>query len=266
LNPLEALWEAPGLPELDLPDDLRAGYGGPLGLETPRVFVNFVASVDGVVAIPSLPNSNRLIAGESASDRFVMGLLRACADAVVIGSGTMNAAPRSLWTPAQAYPDAADSYAELRRRLGLAPEPELVILTARGSVDPGHPAFEAGALVLTTDPGSERLRTELPDACTVVSVGPGEEVDVRAAFAALAARGHERILSEGGPRVLGSLLAARLVQELFLTVSPLLVGRTDLDERLALAEGADLLADGPLGARLLGVRRDESHLFLRYEL
>ena len=66
--------------------------------------------------------------------------------------------------------------------------------------------------------------------------------------------------------MLGSLLAANLVDELFLTISPLLVGRTALDERLALVEGADLLPEGPLGARLLGVRRDGGHLFLRYEL
>jgi riboflavin biosynthesis pyrimidine reductase len=263
-EPLELLWEAPGLPTFDLPEELLAAYGGPLGFELPRVFVNFVASVDGVVAIPAVPNSNRIISGGRASDRFVMGLLRACADAIVIGSGTMGAAPTSLWSPEQAYPAAGAAYAELRRRLGLSTELELVVLTAIGSVDPAHPAFEAGAVVVTTDVAEGRLRDQLPSAATVVSVG--EVLDPRAALGVLSARGHGSILSEGGPHVLGSLLAHGLVDELFLTISPLLVGRTGLDERLALVEGADLLPGGPRDARLIGVRRDEDHLYLRYTL
>ncbi len=86
------------------------------------MFANFVSTLDGVVAIPSLPASNRLIAADSSADRFVMGLLRACSDAVVIGAGTLSASPRSLWTPARAFPDAAEAFAELRRRLG-SPRP-----------------------------------------------------------------------------------------------------------------------------------------------
>jgi hypothetical protein len=56
------------------------------------------------------------------------------------------------------------------------------------------------------------------------------------------------------------------VDELFLTVSPLLAGRLVGDERLALIEEADLLPGGPASLRVLGVRRDGGHLFLRYEL
>ena len=263
--PLEVLYEATGLPAFDLQDELRADYGGPFGLPESRVFANFVSSVDGVTAIPSLPRSNALVAGASESDRFVMGLLRASADVLVIGSGTMNAAPRSLWTPEQAYPAAGAAYAELRRRLGRPAELELAVLTARGTVDPAHPAFAAGALVLTTDAAAERLGDELPPEATVVSLGP-DELDVRAAIDALRARGHRSILSEGGPSVFGSLLEAQLVDELFLTISPLLFGRTGPEERFGLVEGTDLLPGGPVGGRLLGVRRDESHLFLRYEL
>jgi len=260
--PLEVLWEAPSLPAFDLPDELEEAYGGPVGFELPRLVVNFVASVDGVVAIPALPNSNRLIAADSASDRFVMGLLRACADAVMIGSGTMKAAPRSLWTPAQAYPDAGALFGELRRQLGLNPDPELVVLTATGSVDPAHPAFTAGAVVVTTDVAALRLRELLPSATTVVTVG--DTLDIRAALDVVHRRGRRAVLSEGGPSVLGSLFAARLVDELFLTVSPLVLGRTGLDERLSLVEGADLVPGVPPEARLLGVRRDDAHLFLRY--
>ncbi len=266
MTPLEVLYEADGLPAFDLPGELLGAYGGAFGLAEPRLYANFVSTIDGVTAIPSLPGSNKLVAAASESDRFVMGLLRACSDAVVVGSGTFNASPRSVWTPEQAFPAAANAFAALRRRIGLPPLAELVILSARGSLDPAHPAFATGALVVTSDAGAERLEGRLPAASTVLSVGPGDEVDAQAVVDTLATRGHRRILSEGGPRVIGSLLEAGLVDELFLTVSPLLVGRTPLDERLALVEGADLLPGGPAGARLLGIRRDASHLFLRYEL
>ncbi len=263
--PLELLHEPPGLPAFDLPDELRAAYPGTLGFGSPRTFANFVATVDGVTAIPSVPRSNTLISGGSASDRFVMGLLRACADVVAIGSGTLGGSPGGVWSPERAFPTAGAAFAELRVRLGLPTRLELVVLSARGSIDPAHPALEDGALVLTTDAAAGRLRAELPGAVEVASLGA--ELDVRAALDLLRTRGFERILSEGGPRVLGSLLEARLVDELFLTVSPLLVGRPGGDdERLGLDDGADLLPGGPVAGRLLGVRRDGAHLFLRYEL
>ena len=78
-------------------------------------------------------------------------------------------------------------------------------------------------------------------------------------------------LAEGAEGVAGAdlqtrLLEAGVVDELFLTVSPLLVGRTPLDPRLGLVEGADLLPGGPVRGQLLGLRRDGGHLFLRYAL
>src|SRR5262249_22211030 len=100
LAPLELLYEPDDLVAFSLPEEIASVYPGTLGFPEPRVFANFVSTLDGVVAIPSVPNSNKVVAGGSSSDRFVMGLLRACADTLVIGSGTLAAAPRSLWTPA----------------------------------------------------------------------------------------------------------------------------------------------------------------------
>jgi riboflavin biosynthesis pyrimidine reductase len=262
--PLELLHEPAGLPTFELPDAIAAAYPGTLGFPTRRTFANFVATVDGVTAIPSLPQSNRLIAGGSAADRFVMGLLRACAGAVVIGSGTLAGSPGGSWSPERAFPAAGAAFAQLRSRLGLPARAELAVLSARGSIDPAHPALEEGALVLTTDASAARLRAVLPAAAEVVSLGAA--VDPEPAFELLRERGFERILSEGGPHVLGSQLAAGLVDELFLTISPLLVGRPAGDPRLSLDDGADLHPDGPLAARLIGVRRDGAHLFLRYAL
>jgi riboflavin biosynthesis pyrimidine reductase len=217
------------------------------------------------VAIPSVPQSNKLIAAASESDRFVMGLLRACAGALVIGSGTLVASPRGVWTPEQAHPASAAAFAELRRRLGLPAELEVVVLTVSGAVDPKHPAFAACATVVTTDEGAAALEGRLAPE-KVVSLGPGPKLDVAAALVYLQSRGHGLVLSEGGPHVLGSLLEAGVVDELFLTVSPLLAGRSAGDARLALVEGADLVPGGLAGAQLLSVRRDGGHLFLRYEI
>ena len=76
------------------------------------------------------------------------------------------------------------------------------------------------------------------------------------------ARGHRRILHEGGPHAIGSFIEAGMVDELFLTISPLLAGRTADDPRLALIEATDLLPGKAL--QLLGARRESDHLFLRY--
>ncbi len=266
LPALEVLYERPGLPAFDLPVELASVYGGTLGFAEPRLVANFVSSIDGVVAVPSVPGSNKLIAAESTSDRFVMGLLRACADALMIGSGTLGASPASVWTPAQACPAAAEGYRELRERLGKPGQPEVVVLTASGTIDPAHPSFEAGAIVLTTDQGARRLAGRLPDEATLVSLGAANRLDPGAIVSALHERGHRLILSEGGPTAIGPLLAAGLVDELFLTISPLLVGRPSGEQRLGLVEGVDLLPGGPPGASLLGARREGEHLFLRYEL
>jgi riboflavin biosynthesis pyrimidine reductase len=263
---LEVLHEVPGLPRFDLPARLREAYGGDLGFERPRLVANFVSTIDGVAAIPDLAQSNKLIADASESDRFLMGLLRACADAVVIGSGTLRGSPTGLWTPALAYPAAADDFAGLRRLLDLPAAPEVAVLTGTGLLPESHPLFNVGALVLTTDRGAERLDGRLPPASTVVSLGDSRTVDVHAAVATLRARGHELILSEAGPRVFAALLAAGLVDELFLTVSPLVAGRGSSSRRLGLVEGFEALPGDPVRADLLSVRRQGAHLFLRYEL
>jgi len=266
VEPLELLHEDPELPAFDLPSELQDFYGGSLGFQEPCLYANFVSTVDGVVAIPSLVQSSRLISGDSESDRFVMGLLRACADVVLIGSGTLRGSPRSRWTPERVYPAAAAAFAELRRRLGRPPEPELAVLTASGTIDPAHPAVVAGAVVLTTEQGAAILRGRLPASSTLIAVGTGNEVDPRAAVDALHARGHRLILSEAGPHVFGSLLELGLVDELFLTLSPLLGGRLADGERLALVEGTEFLPAERVAGGLASARRQRAHLFLRYRI
>lgn len=263
---LEPLFETPDLPEFDLPLPLVEAYGGPLGFREPRLYANFVASLDGVVAIPGEIQSNRMISAHSEADRFVMGLLRACADAVLVGAGTMLSSPRTLWTAEHAYPAAAPLYGELRRSRGRPPRPTLAVLSGSGSVDPRHPALEEGVLVLTSQVGAARLRGRLPRAATILAVGAEAHIDPVAAVEALRRRGHAVILSEGGPTAFGALVAAGLVNELFLTTAPLLAGRSPGSPRPALVEHVEFLPAATVEAKLLTLRRAGSHLFARYRL
>jgi riboflavin biosynthesis pyrimidine reductase len=265
VKPLDVLYEASEARAFAMPEELETLYGGALGFAGDRLFANFVSTLDGVVAIPSIPQSHRLINRGNEADRFLMGLLRACADAIVIGSGTFHGSPHGRWTPEAVYPPLATAFAELRRARRRPPQPELVVLTASGSLDSGHPALERGALIVTTEAGENRLRGRLPPASSTVALGP-DGVDVRRAVALLRERGHSLILSESGPHVFGAMLAADLVDELFLTLSPMLAGRPDPDDRLQLVEDVALLPDAGAEGDLLSIRASGAYLFLRYAL
>ena len=263
-EPLVRLHERPGLAEFDLPDDLRRLYGGNMGFPEESLFANFVSTIDGVVAIPSLQRSNALIADESEADRFVMGLLRACADVVLVGCGTVLGSPSGRWKAGSVFPPLAESFAELRRRLGHEGDAPVAIVTGRGSVPPDHPVLEGRAIVLTTQLGADALRGRLPNAVEIVVVGGQDTVDVVEAVAALRARGFARILSEAGPKLFGSLAAAGLVDELFVTVSPLVAGRSPAEQRPGMVEGVSLFPEHRVGRELLSARLHGNHVFLRY--
>ena len=207
-----------------------AEYGG-----DPRwtgVAANFVESLDGVVALPDARGeSGGVVSGGSQADRFLMGLLRACADAVLIGAGTLRAAPGDLWFADAAFPEARAVY----ERVGKL-KPRLYVVSASGSVDRQHPALREGVLL-----GG--------------ALSPAQILD------RVRADGHARILCEGGPALFAQLHGAGLIDELFLTLSPRVFGRFAGDARKSLAEGRRL--DGsPM--QLLSARRSEDHLFLRY--
>jgi riboflavin biosynthesis pyrimidine reductase len=233
VEPLDLLYEPAGLESFPLPDELAALYPGTLGLGDECVYANFVETIDGVVALPNVPRSNREIADQSEADLFVMALLRACADAIVVGSRTVLASPRNAWTAEAAFPAQAAALGELRRRLGAPEEPQVVVLSQNPAFQP--PSKIGDRLVVRSDPS--------------------------AALAELRASGRRRILCEGGPTLFGALLAYGLVDELFLTVSPLLAGGGT-----SLVEGVGFLPDRRIGATLAGVRRHRAHLFLRYAL
>jgi riboflavin biosynthesis pyrimidine reductase len=263
VEPLEALFEADDRPALDLPDELERLYGGGIAFREPCLYSNFVSTIDGVVAIPSVPRSNALVADGSDGDRFVMGLLRAFADTVLIGAGTLAASPSGTWLPEKVYPPAAEDFAELRRRLGRGGRPRVAILTGHGSIDPAHPVLASGALVLTSEAGATKLDGRLPEEATAVALGAETTIDPVAVVGELLERGCRAILCEAGPHTHGDLLTHGVVDDLFLTISPLLAGDRGHLSRYGLAEAADLMPPG-LRARLVPLRRHEQHVFLRY--
>jgi riboflavin biosynthesis pyrimidine reductase len=228
-------------------------------------YSNFVTSIDGVATLGGGVSAGSVISGKNAGDRLLMALLRACADAVVLGAGTLRATPGHLWTPAHVYPQLADSFAGLRRSLGHSPEPRLVLLTKSGDIDLSHPAIQHGATIITTAAGARALGDRLPATCEVVAMGATTEIDMVQAVDELRNRGLAVLLTEGGPHVMGELIAARLLDEAFITVSPVVAGR-DGEGRLGMVQGLELLPKAGVWSRLLSARRHGDYLFLRYGL
>jgi riboflavin biosynthesis pyrimidine reductase len=262
LEPFEVLFETETQPAYKMPADLHHLYGR-LGFGKHAVYSNFVSSVDGVVTLGSKPSAGSVISGKYPADRFLMGLLRACADAVLIGAGTLRATPGHLWTPAHVYPELATEFTALRSALGRATEPRLVIVTASGEIEPSHPAVVRGAIVMTTADGAKAIGARLPKTCEVVTIGSGKQIDVGKAIGEIRDRGMDVVLTEGGPHLIGQLIESGLLDEAFLTVSPVIAGRKD-DSRLGMVEGIELLPDHGAWSSLSSVRRHGDYLFLRY--
>lgn len=229
------------------------------------MYANFVSSIDGIVALEGgTAPSGGIISGRNEADRFVMGLLRAFAEAVLVGAGTVRAeGGTALWTPDYIYPAAAKAFADLRQALEREKTPRLVIVVGSGDLNPSERALEVGALVLTTTASAKRLRAALPKASEVRAISKRDPIDVDDIFKALQADGYRTILSEGGPQLFGQLIRSDRVDELFLTVSPLLEGWSD--QSFGLIRGVDF-DRAPKQSRLLSVRHHGSHLFLRYDL
>jgi riboflavin biosynthesis pyrimidine reductase len=200
---------------------------------------------------------------------MLMGLLRAVADAIIVGAGTLRSAPQHLWTAAHIYPPLADAYRQLRSALGKAEPPLNVIVTASGTVDLALPLFQSGevpVLIVSTQEGAQRIRAQaLRPKVQVVAAQQGGKLSAQAILAAAgAARRSEMILLEGGPQLMGNFFAEERIDELFLTLAPQVAGRDAAVDRPGLVAGKQLAPEQPVWGALVSVKRSESHLFLRY--
>lgn len=274
LAPLQDLFDAATGEELPLPDTIANLYGRlrmPRHAARPHVIGNFVASLDGVVSlgIPGKAGGGE-ISGFNPHDRMVMGLLRAAADAVIIGAGTLRASSADhVWTADYIYPQLADAYQELRKALG-KPEPPLnVVVTGGGDIDPERRLFRAGAvpsLILTTTAGAERLRDhDLPPSARVEAVAKDAPLSAQAVLDSVArARKSDLVLLEAGPHLMSDFVAEQLLDELFLTLAPQVAGRDGAIERPGLVNGKVFAPDHSVWGTLAGLKRGGDHLFLRY--
>jgi riboflavin biosynthesis pyrimidine reductase len=243
-----ALWPDAGVVLDD--DALLAGYqrgtDSDHGDRGRWLRVNFVSSVDG-----SATRQGQSGGLGDAADRRVFALLRRLCDVVLIGAGTVRA---------EGYGGELVDPAAQRWRAthGLAEHPRLAIVSGDLALDPGLEVFQRAAtrpLVITRETAPEDRRTALAAVADVVACGSAS-VDLGASLTLLAERGLRRVNCEGGPRLLGSLVAEGLLDELCLTLSPLLVSGDG--PRIAAGAEADL------GLRLAQVLRSADTLLLRY--
>ena len=174
--------------------------------DAPSVRAGFVVTADGGIAHDG---TSRTL--QTPADQTAFHALRAVADAVVVGAGTARAED---YGPVRPRPDGA----AWRARRGLPAQPPLVLVSRSLDLDPAARCFAGPAVVVTC--AAARGRDRFPD----VVVAGDDEVDLAEAVRRLAARGLTRLLCEGGPRLLTAALGAGVVDELCLTLTPLLVG------------------------------------------
>jgi riboflavin biosynthesis pyrimidine reductase len=230
------------------PPDLAALYAYPAGLDRAWVRANMIESADGAAAVDGLSGG---LSGPG--DRAVFRVLRALADVILVGAGT---AREEKYRPARVRPEWAGL------RAGRPAAPPIAVLSGRLGLDLAGPLLTgpvpgARTIVITSAAADPGLRAAVTAHADVIVAGE-QQVDLAAAVGELAQRGHRRILAEGGPRLLGQLAAAGLLDELCVTVSPVLAGGP-----------AGRILHGPPGGRparldLAHLLADDGYLFCRY--
>ncbi len=232
------------------------------------VRANMIASVDGAVALDG--RSGGL---SGAADRLVFTVLRSLADVIVVGAGTARAElyrqaqPAELWQQLRPGRPPAPPVAVITRRLRLDLGSRLFGPCDQGrSGSPGpRPSQAANAgtglartIVLTTELAPADRLAAAARVADVVVVG-ADSVTATAAIETLAGRGYRRILVEGGPTLLGQFAAEGLLDELCLTISPLLEGGHAADRMTSRRGPAEVT-----GLRLQTLLEDGGFLLSRY--
>ena len=208
--------------------------------------VNFIESVDGAVTVDG--RSGGL---GSPGDRRIFGLLRALADVVLVGAGT---------AAAEGYgPVTATSTVGARRAsLGMTATLPIAVVSRRASLAPGDRLAVAPTILVTCEAADAGRRAALTEAGVDVLVCGDDDVDLPTGLDALAERGLEHVICEGGPTLLRTALDAGVVDELDLSIAPTLVG----------AAGPSLLGGHALPdvvpLRLVQLLEEDGRLFTRY--
>jgi riboflavin-specific deaminase-like protein len=176
------------------------------GQERPYLAINMVATADGRAAV-----DGSAVGIGSPADKRLMRELRAEADVVLHGAGTVRADPLSARVPPELVPQRVAS--------GLSPQPLGAIVTRSGNLPVHHPYYESATVVYVLSDREVRIDSKVVEVCHL-----GTVTDV---VRDLGRRGVKRILCEGGPTLNSALFQAELIDDVFLTVAPKLVGGDD---------------------------------------
>ena len=262
------------------PRELRELYDGDLHFRAspaarPLVIANFVSTLDGVASYKIGGQSGgSTISGPNPADKFIMGLLRASADAVIVGAGTLHdVSAESLWTPEYVYPDAKCFYTEYRASTLHKPEnPLLVIVSGSGQLELERAIFHIPAMrtvVITTSAGRDELKRR--GAATLPSVeihaldSSSGSIAPQAILQLLQSQfGVSTLLHEGGPTLFGQFLAADALDELFLTLAPQIAGRKGDVIRPSVVQGVEFMPDSAPWLQMVSVKEQAAYLYLRY--
>ncbi|KUN22057.1 diaminohydroxyphosphoribosylaminopyrimidine reductase [Streptomyces antibioticus] len=223
----------------------------PAAAPAPWLRANMVSTLDGAAQ-----HDGKSQPISTAADMRIFGTLRGLADVVVVGAETVR---QEGYRPARARAE----FAEAREAAGQGPAPAIAIVSASLDLDFSLPLFTSPltpTLILTGAAAApDRVATAEKAGARVVVAGDGVGVEPARAVQALADLGFTRLLTEGGPRLLGQFVAAGVLDELCLTVAPMLT-----------AGDAQRIAGGPSVAvpqrfALVSLLEEEGFLFSRYQ-
>ena len=238
-------------------EDVDRAYAWPdWPVPTAWLRANMVMTVDGAARSPSGVSADI----SSDADRRIFGRLRGLADVVLAGAGTVRA---EGYRPARAKPD----FAERRAAAGQTPVPAIAVVSRSLDLDLTSPLFTDAAprTIVITCASHDGGRIDAVAAVADVVVAGEDDVDLHRAIGALHERGLHRVHCEGGPTLLADLAAQGLLDELLVTLSPMLAGG-------AYADGSSVprILDGsalpvsPRPLRLHHALEDDGTLFLSY--
>lgn len=211
--------------------------------------MNMVASIDGATQVDGRSGG---LGGPADREMFLS--LRSIADIILVAAGTVRA---EKYGP----PGSTPQRRAQRRARGQSDAPRLAIVSGSLDLDLDAPLFTEAAeppCVITAAGADQTRMDEVGRVADVLTAGAAGRVDLAGALAALGQRGVGVVLAEGGPSLNGQLLANGLVDELNLSVSPVLAGR----EAKGLTSGPPPVAPVPM--RLSHVLSADGFLFLRY--
>jgi riboflavin biosynthesis pyrimidine reductase len=214
----------------------------------PAVRLNMIVSVDGGTSWNGVSGA---LGG--AADSALFNVLRSLTDVVLVASATMRA---EHYGPAMLAPTIQDA----RQQRGQTPVPRIAVVSRTCLFDWSSPFFTAATerpIVFTVSSAADENRTRAAEVAEVIIAGD-EDVDLNRAVAELGLRGAKHVLAEGGPTLNGQLARAGLLDELCVTLAPMLASGDA--KRIIAGSTLDVLE--PLG--LCSICEDGDYLFLRY--